>query len=179
MDSINQQQPEKNHEDLYGQEAGEKIKELAKDANTCFFCTLITTGKPLKVRPMSVQKVDNAGNFWFLSAEDSHKNADISADSSVHLLFQGSKYSEFLSVYGTATITTDKEIIKELWEPVLKTWFTEGIDDPRITAIKVEAKDGYYWDNKHGNAIAFIKTLAGAVMGKTLDDSIEGKLVNP
>ena len=179
MDSINKQQEEKNHEDLFGQEAGKKIKEMAKSANTCFFCTKITSGQPLKVRPMSVQKVDEDGNFWFLSADDSHKNEDIKSDSNVHLLFQGSSYSDFLSVFGTATISKDKETIKELWEPVLKTWFTGGVDDHRITVIKVEAKEGYYWDNKHGNTVAFAKTLVGAVIGKTMDDSIEGKLVNP
>ena len=179
MDSINQQQPEKNHEDLFGEEAGKKIKEMAKSANTCYFCTKITTGQPLKVRPMSVQKVDDDGTFWFLSADDSHKNADIQADPNVHMLFQGSSYSDFLSIYGVATISKDKEIIKELWEPILKAWFTEGIDDPRITAIKVEAKEGYYWDNKHGNVVAFAKTLVGAALGKTLDDSIEGKLIHP
>lgn len=176
MDSINQQQPEKNHEDLTGPEAGKKIKELVDKATTCFFCTKITTGEPLTTRPMSVQKVDDDGNFWFLSASDSHKNAEIQADSQVQLLFQGSDYSDFLSLYGTATISTDKQLIKELWEPILKTWFTEGIDDPRITAIKVDTQQGYYWDNKHGNAVAFVKTIAGAIMGKTLDDSIEGKL---
>ncbi|NIJ53774.1 pyridoxamine 5'-phosphate oxidase family protein [Dyadobacter arcticus] len=179
MDSINQQQEEKNHEDLFGDKAGEKIKELAKDANTCFFCTSITSGKPLNTRPMSIQKVDDDGNFWFLSPEDSHKNAEIQNNPSVHLLFQGSKYSEFLSVYGHATISKDKETIKELWEPILKTWFTEGEDDPRITVIKVETEEGYYWDNKHGNAVAFAKTLIGAAIGKTMDDSIEGKLIKP
>lgn len=179
MDSINQQQPEKNHEDLFGPQAAEKIKKLTEKANTCYFCTAITTGEPLTVRPMSVQKVDDQGNFWFLSADDSNKNAEIQRDANVHLLFQGSSYSDFLSVYGIATISKDKEIIKELWEPILKAWFTEGIDDPRITAIKVEAKSGYYWDNKHGNTVAFAKTIVGAVLGKTLDDSIEGSLINP
>jgi general stress protein 26 len=179
MDSINQQQPEKNHEDLSGQEAGLKIKELTENADTCYFCTKITTGQPLKVRPMSVREVDEDGNFWFLSADDSVKNADIAHDPGVHLLFQGSAHSDFLSVYGSATISRDKAKIKELWEPILKAWFTEGEDDSRITVIKVEAKEGYYWDNKHGNAIAFVKTVAGAIMGKTLDDSIEGKLINP
>lgn len=177
MDSINQQQPEENHKDLMGSEAGKKIKELTGKSNTCFFCTKITTGEPLKTRPMSVQKVDEHGNFWFLSANDSHKNADIQADSRVHLLFQGSEHSDFLSVYGEATISTDKAKIHELWEPILKTWFTEGVDDPRITVIKVDAQDGYYWDNKHGNAVAFAKMAVGAVLGKTLDDSIEGKLI--
>lgn len=176
MDSINQQQPEKNHQDLVSAEAGKKIKELVEKTNTCYFCTKITSGEPLKTRPMSVQKVDEAGNLWFLSADDSHKNADILADQQVHLLFQGSNYSDFLSIYGVATISKDKELIKELWEPILKTWFTEGIDDPRITVLKVKTQDGYYWDNKHGNAVAFVKMAAGAILGKTLDDSIEGKL---
>ena len=67
-------------------------------------------------------------------------------------------------------------MIKELWEPILKTWFTEGIDDPRITAIRVTPTDGYYWDTKHGNAVAGVKMMIGAMIGKTLDDSIEGTL---
>lgn len=176
MDSINQQQPEENRKDLQGTEAGRKIKELAGKNNTCFFCTGISTGKPILVRPMSVQKFEEDGTFWFLSPSDSHKNLEIQSNNFVQLLFQGSAHSDFLSVYGTATITTDKKIIEELWEPILKAWFTEGVDDPRITAIKVETLQGYYWDNKHGNAIALLKTLAGAVVGKTLDDSIEGQL---
>ncbi|QMW00860.1 pyridoxamine 5'-phosphate oxidase family protein [Spirosoma foliorum] len=176
MDSINQQQPEDNHEDLTGTEAGKKIKDLVGKSSTCYFCTKITTGEPLKTRPMSVQKVDEGGSFWFLSAADSHKNAEIETDNKVQLLFQGSDYSDFLSVYGVATISKDKQLIKELWEPILKTWFTEGEDDPRITVLKVDVQEGYYWDNKHGNAVAFVKTIAGAIMGKTLDDSIEGTL---
>lgn len=81
-------------------------------------------------------------------------------------------------MFGVATVSTDKEVIKELWEPILKAWFTEGINDPRITAIKVEPTEGYYWDNKHGNAFALLKTAVGAALGKTMDDSIEGNL-NP
>ena len=176
MDSINQQQPEQNHLDLAGTEAGKKIKELVDQSGTCYFCTKLTTGEPLKTRPMSVQKVDEAGSLWFLSANDSHKNADIAVDNRVQLLFQGSQHSDFLSLYGVATISTDKQLIKELWEPIVKTWFTEGVDDPRLTAIRVDAEQGYYWDTKHGSAVAFLKMAVGAALGKTLDDSIEGEL---
>jgi|SRR6476620_827589 len=176
MDSINKQQEELNHRDLQGSAAGAKIKELAGKTKTCFFCTVIESGKPLTVRPMSVQKMDDEGNFWFLSSNDSHKNQQIKQDDHVQLLFQGSAHSDFLSVYGRATISTDKALIHELWEPILKTWFTEGKDDPRISVIKVDTIEGYYWDNKHGNAVALLKMAAGAIMGKTLDDSIEGKV---
>jgi general stress protein 26 len=176
MESINKEQAEDNYKDLAGINAGQKIKELAGKNNTCFFCTGITTGKPITVRPMSVQKVDEKGTFWFLSANDSHKNLDVKSDDHVQLLFQGSAHSDFLSIYGVATISTNKELIKELWEPIVKTWFTGGVDDPRITVIKVETIQGYYWDNKHGDAVALVKMAAGAIMGKTLDDSIEGQL---
>lgn len=176
MDSINKQQPEENTKDLNGPEAIEKIRELAYQNKTCFFCTNIKTGIPLTTRPMAVQEIDDEGNFWFLSANDSHKNDEVSHDPFVHLLFQGSAHSDFLNIYGIASVSEDKEKIKKLWEPLMKTWFTEGEDDPRISIVKVEPIEGYYWDNKHGNAIAFVKMLAGAAIGKTLDDSIEGKL---
>ena len=176
MDSINQQQPEENYEDLMGEEAQEKIKTLYKKASSCFFCTRIGDAKPFATRPMSVQQLDDNSNFWFLSASDSHKNEEISRDPFVQILFQGSSYSDFLHLYGKATISTDKNKIRELWNPILKTWFTEGVDDPRITVIMFEPEGGYYWDTKHNMAIGMIKRAAGAIMGKTLDDSIEGKL---
>ena len=176
MDSINQQQPEDNYKDLHGAEASKKIKELAEKAQTCFFCSNIKTGIPFSTRPMSVQKIDDEGNFWFLNSNDSQKSKELAADPFVQLLFQGSAHSDFLNIYGIATTSNDKEKIKELWDPILKTWFTEGVDDYRIEVIKVEPSTGYYWDNKHGKAIAFVKMVTGAIIGKTLDDSIEGKL---
>lgn len=125
---------------------------------------------------MSVQKTDEQGNLWFLSPDDSFTIKEIIADPNVKLFFKGSSHSDFLMLAGKAQISKDKAKIKELWEPVLKTWFTEGENDPRITLIKVVPEDGYYWDTKHGMMVAGIKMLIGAVIGKTLDDSIQGDL---
>jgi hypothetical protein len=58
----------------------------------------------------------------------------------------------------------------------MKVWFTEGKDDPRISVIKVTPTSGYYWDTKHGSAVAFTKMLIGSIIGTTLDDSVEGIL---
>ncbi|WP_317174019.1 pyridoxamine 5'-phosphate oxidase family protein [Mucilaginibacter myungsuensis] len=165
-------------EDLAGEQAWSKLKELAEKAESCFFLTNIKTGLPSNSRPMSPQKIDDDGTLWFLSANDSRKNADIAKDPMVQMFFQASAHSGFLDVYGIAEITEDKAIIDELWDPLLKVWFTEGKDDPRISVIKVSPTQGYYWDNKHGNAIAFVKMVAGAIIGQTFDDSIEGKLID-
>lgn len=163
MDSINRNQPEENREDLQAQAAVNKIKEIVDEAKSCFFCTSASTGESSAARPMSVQQVDDEGNLWFLSAKDSHKNQELAVDPTVKLYFQGSAHSNFLYLNGHAIVSTDQAKIKELWEPVIKTWFTGGVEDPRITVIKVTPTDGYYWDNKHGDTVAGIKMLIGAV----------------
>jgi general stress protein 26 len=176
MDSINRQQPEHNLENLVGRAAVERIAETVEKAQTCFFCTHAAGGETSGVRPMAVRDVDDEGNLWFLSADDSRKNRELDIDPSVHLYFQGAPHSDFLHLVGRATVSRDKNKIKELWSPLIRTWFTEGIDDPRITVIKVTPTEGYYWDNKHGSVVAGVKMLIGAATGKTLDDSIEGKV---
>lgn len=176
MDSINRNQPEDNREDLRGKDAVKKIKDMVEQAENCFFCSTVAMSESNGDRPMNVRQVDDEGNLWFLSASDSRKNQELALDPSVRLYFQGSKHSDFLQLNGQATITRDREKIKELWSPMIQTWFTEGIDDPRITVIQVTPTEGYYWDTKHGNAVAGVKILLGAVLRKTLDDSVEGKL---
>jgi general stress protein 26 len=176
MDSINQNQEEQNHKDLNSTSAVKKIKELAETAKTCFFSTTPSASDTNGTRPMSIQEVDEEGTIWFLVANDSHTYQDLTLDPSVKLYFQGSAHSDFLYLEGNATLSADKNKIKELWNPVLKTWFTEGVDDPRIAIIEVSPATGYYWDNKHGNMVAGVKMLIGAAIGKTLDDSIEGQL---
>jgi general stress protein 26 len=176
MDSINKQQEEHNRENLSESEAIKKLTSIVNSAKSCFFCTAQGNGPSHGVRPMSVQKVDENGTLWFLSASDSFKNDEILHDPSVKLFFQGSAHSDFIYLAGRAVISRDKSKIEELWNPVLKTWFTEGKDDPRISVIQVVPDEGYYWDNKHGNTVAGIKMLIGAALGKTMDDSIEGTI---
>ena len=176
MDSINRNQPEDNYKDVSGAEAAHRIQEMTNDAGSCFFCTSEKAGESQGVRPMSVKKADDQGRLWFLSASDSHKNQEISADPKVRIFLQGSENAGFLMLDGHATISRDKERIEELWNPIMKTWFTEGKDDPRITVICVAPTGGYYWDNKHGSLVAATKMVIGAAIGKTLDDSIEGQV---
>jgi general stress protein 26 len=176
MDSINQQQPEQNRRDLDGADAIKRVQDMVDDAKSCFFHTDGGAGPSRGVRPMSVREVDDAGHIWFLSASDSYKNKELAASPAVTLHFQAGAHAGFLALEGRAEVVTSRARIKELWNFMLRTWFTEGEDDPRITAIRFVPELGYYWDNKHGGAIAGAKVAVGAAIGKTLDDSIEGTL---
>ncbi len=175
-DSSNNTQQEDNIKPLDGKEALEKLREIATKAETCFFCTNIKTGLPVSIRPMSVLQIDEEGNLWFMSMKSSTKNKEIQTDPFTHLLFQENQHSGFLNVYGITEIVHDQAKIDELWKPLLKVWFQGGKDDYEISLLKVVPTTGYYWDNKHGNVIAFAKMAASVITGKTMDDSIEGNL---
>jgi general stress protein 26 len=176
MNSIDGNQIEHNYEDLNGVAAVDKIKNIIDKVGSCFFSTAVTVSGSCGTRPMSVQRADDEGNLWFLSANDSHKDQEIEVNPNVTLYFQGSAHSDFLVIKGIATASRNESKIRELWQPIFKTWFTEGENDPRISVIKVTPTEGYYWDTKHGFAVAGIKMIVGTLTGKTLDDSIEGKV---
>jgi general stress protein 26 len=160
---------------LTNEEAIEKFKELVKHESVCLFTTRLSEA-PLSTRPMSVQKVCDQGNFWFLSAIDSDKNQQIAIDSRVQLFFSNTSNYEFLTVYGKATVSRDRQKIDELWTDIAKAWFHEGKNDPRVTVIKVTPEDGFYWDTKDGKVVSMIKILASAVTGKTLEEGVEGTI---
>ncbi len=161
--------------DLTHQEAIDKFREIVKHESVCLFTTRLTE-VPLTTRPMSVKKVCDQGNFWFLSPSDSDKNQEIANDSRVQLFISNTSKYEFLSVYGTATISRDREKIEEFWSDIAKAWFPEGQDDPRITVIKVAPEQGFYWDTKDGKLVSMVKIVASAVTGKTFQEGVEGTI---
>ncbi|AWG21104.1 general stress protein [Flavobacterium faecale] len=161
------------YKELRDDAAVDKIKDLAEDIKTCLFCTY-KDGK-INSRPMAAQKIDDDGNLWFLSDKTSEKNEEIIQNPTVELFFSAPN-DQFLTLHGTASITYDREIIKELFTPIVKVWMPEGVDDPNLSAIKVVPKDGYYWNNKHNKVVAVAKMTASFISGQTMDDGIEGDL---
>lgn len=160
---------------LASSDAVKKLQDMAKEVRVCMFCTYDSSNR-LQTAPMSANKVDDDGNIWFISDKNSKRNTDLAGNNTTDLIFGDPAKENYISVHGTSEILFDKEIIKELWNPIIKTWFQGGVDDPNISVIKVTTDDAYYWDTKHGKMVSFIKIMAGAVTGKTMDDGIEGKL---
>jgi general stress protein 26 len=163
-------------EDLSGHAAAQRIADLVKGGSSCFFCTRGVGGE-LHARPMTVIEVEeDTGQLWFFTEVDSLKNIELDRDARVTLFFKDGDNGSHLRLEGTASETTDRATIHRLWKPMLRAWFTEGEDDPRISVLRVDPVSGEYWDNKHGAAIAGMKMLFGAIVGQRVDEGVHGKL---
>ena len=161
--------------DLISTEGAQKLKSLVDSADICMFTTELDQ-LPLISRPMSTMRADDDGTLWFFSSRSSNKNHEIDTDQRVQLFYANKSNAEYLSVYGTARVMKDDALAKELWSPLVKTWFPEGPEDPELTILRVKPEDAYYWDTKSNKAVALLKMVTGAVIGKTMDDGVEGRI---
>ncbi|MEP2775602.1 MAG: pyridoxamine 5'-phosphate oxidase family protein [Luteolibacter sp.] len=160
---------------LIADEAVSKLQELVENSRTCMFATQLEKA-PFHVIPMRVQEADYEGNLWFFSSKDSTHNAQINADPRVQLIFANSPDMEFMTVFGTASISTDKEQIDRLWDAMVGSWFDGGKDDPNVSLIRVQPALAHYWDTEDGKLVTMTKMLTRAVTGSDIDPGVEGNL---
>jgi general stress protein 26 len=162
-------------QNLIGEEAVSKLQDIVKGSPTCMFATNLEQA-PFHVVPMHVQEADYAGNLWFFSSKDSTHNAQVNADPRVQLIFTNSPNMEFMTVFGTASVTTDRNQIDRLWDAMIGSWFEGGKDDPNVSLICVQPSVAHYWDTEDGKLVTITKMLTRAITGSDIDPGVEGKL---
>ena len=141
----------------------QKVREIIKDIDFGMLTTIAADGS-LHSRPMSTNKhVEFDGDLWFFTKASSLKVDEAQTHHQVNVSFTQPKDSRYVSVSGTAELVRDKGKIAELWEPELKAWFTEGLDDPDLALLKVNAKVAEFWEGPSGlmaHAVGLVKAVA-------------------
>lgn len=161
---------------LQSKEALEKFKKLVQDVNICMFITNNRDDAETHTRPMATVDVEDNGTLWFYTDIRSIKVDEVSSDQDVHLVYAHPGKDSYLDVWGTASVVTDREKIKEKWTPMVKVYFANGADDPNLALLNVQPQHCYYWDTETGKMVYFLKAAASVVTGKRLAEGAEGKL---
>ena len=155
--------------DTTEQQRREKVKELVKDARICMLTTMTGDGKHVS-RPMAVQDVEFDGDLWFFAYSDSDLVEQVRAYPQVNVSISDSKQNAWVSLSGAAEQVDDPAKAKELWNPILKAWFPDGLETPTLTLVKVHADTAEYWDSAHSSkVVTLLGYVKAAVTGKTPD----------
>ncbi|MFI5491987.1 pyridoxamine 5'-phosphate oxidase family protein [Actinoplanes sp. NPDC051859] len=148
------------------QEKREKLKELVKDARIGMLTTMTADGRHLS-RPMALQDVEFDGDLWFFAYADSDLVAELRAHPQVNVSFSDAKQHAWTSVSGAAAQVEDRAKAEELWNPLMKAWFPDGLETPNLTLIKVRAESAEYWEAAHSSRVVTLLGYAkAAVTGK-------------
>ncbi len=138
-----------------------KVTELVKDARICMFTTMTSDGRHVS-RPMALQDVEFDGDLWFFAYADSDKIRQLGTHPEVNVAF--STKQSWVSVSGAAERVSDRAKAEELWNPVLKAWFPDGLDTPGLTLIKVHATSAEYWESAHSSRVVELLGYAKAAV---------------
>ncbi len=163
-------------ENLQNQEAKEKMKTMVDHIDISMFSTFSKESEYPYTVPMSRQEVDEEGNIWFLCSADSQTYKNIEQNNQVSLNYAHVGDYQFLTLNGTAEISTNQERIDKYWNKFVEVWFEKGKEDPNIRILKVTPNEAHYWDNKTNKLMTLLKVAASAVTGSQMDIGREGSL---
>lgn len=163
-------------ENLMGEEAVEKLKELVDKIDIGMVGTYQRVNEYVYAVPMSRQEVDEEGNIWYLLSAESETHRNVLNNSNVSIMFADTSSYNFLSLNGKGEILNDQEGIDKYWNKMIEAWFEKGREDPNIRVMKVSPIEAHYWDNKTNKFVTIFKVLTSAVTGEKLDIGREGEL---
>lgn len=143
----------------------EKVRDLIKGIKIAMLTTVNSSDGSLHSRPMGTQEVEFDGDLWFFTRSDSQKVDEIKTDQSVNVSY--AHEPRYVSISGKAQIVNDKAKMKELWSPIYKVWFPDGLDDPTLRLLKVSVQKVEYWDTPGG----LVQTVIGFAEGLINKDS--------
>jgi general stress protein 26 len=144
-----------------------KLKELTEGIDFCMLTT-IDAGH-LRSRPMSTQQFSPEGDLWFFTSDQTHKTDEIANDDRVNIAYSNPSDSTYVSVSGRAETVNDRAKMEELWSPVLKAWFPDGLDDPHLCLLKVSVEQAEYWEAASGTIVQIYGFVKALVMGESAD----------
>ncbi len=151
-----------------------KVTELVRDARICMLTTMTADGRQVS-RPMALQEAEFDGDLWFFAYADSAKSAQIRTHPEVNVSF--STKQSWVSVTGTAEQVSDRAKAEQLWNPLLKAWFPDGLDTPGVTLLKVHATSAEYWESAHSSRMVELLGFAKAAVTGTPPDPGENESV--
>ena len=145
------------------QGALDKLNALIKDIRTCMMTTWDAEVEGLRARPMATQNKPTDGKLWFFTDKRSHKLDELSENPHVGLSYAGEDGETYISITGRASTSDSRAKMEEYWNPWLKVWWPDGLEDPNITLLCVEADAAEYWDEPAGKLVqlfGFAKAFA-------------------
>ena len=110
--------------------------------------------------PMSHVDVDDDGNLWFFTTKETGKSISAKNKNNIFITYAQESNSTFLSISGKAYLNANREKMKELFNPYVKAWFPQGLEDPNISLLVVHPLEVESWTSDDHKVLNYNKILS-------------------
>jgi len=140
---------------------------------------MMTTRRPdghLESRAMATQKRASGADIWFVTADVTAKLRDLDNDPHVNVSYYKDRTREWISVSGIATVSRERDKIRELYASDWAAWFPdEGDprhgtpDDPRMVLIGVDIHAAVFLEVDKPQPVVLYEIAKGWLTGTDPD----------
>ena len=141
------------------------LRDRIKDVKFGMFTTQ-DASSALSSRPLTVQQLDDAGSLWFFVSDQEAFTRELLDNPSVNVSFADVDDHLYVSVSGRAELSRDRVKAEELWNPAVKAWFPQGLDDPHLALLRVNIQAAEYWDTANSKMVTLFAMAKAAITGK-------------
>ena len=110
--------------------------------------------------PMSHVDIDDDGNLWFFASKETGKTISAKNKNNIFITYAQESNSTFLSITGKAYVNANREKMRELFNPYIKAWFPDGLDDPSISLMVVHPIEVECWTNDDHKILTYDRILS-------------------
>ncbi len=150
----------------------EHFAKLIKGIKVAMLTTVTDDGS-MRSRPMATQTKDfDREHLWFFTKRSSPKSHEIESHHEVHLSYASPEDHRYVSVTGNAQLVDDKAKMQELWSPVHRAWFPDGLDDPDLALLRVDVQRAEYWEAKGARMVQLLGAIRAVATGHSVSDAL-------
>ncbi|RKG96072.1 pyridoxamine 5'-phosphate oxidase family protein [Corallococcus carmarthensis] len=157
------------------QDVVEHLGKLIHGIKVAMMTTVDSDGS-LRSRPMWTYDKDFDGELWFFTNDHTHKVDEVQKDHHVSLAYSDPTRDRYVSVSGRCQLIRDKAKAKELWNPSLKAWFPQGLDDPNLALLRVSVEKAEYWDTPNSKRVQLVGFVKAVLTGEKYQPGDNQKL---
>ncbi len=111
--------------------------------------------------------IANDPHIYFLTHQGSRKLTQVSARPRVGLTIASENV--YIAMAGSADISRDADLIRRLWRPTYRAWFSEGKGDREATAIRVVIDRIDYWEPPSHHVVRLVQAVKTLVTRRPVD----------
>ena len=77
-----------------------------------------------------------------------------------------------------ASVSEDKLKMMELWNPALKAWFPEGLNDPEMILLCVDVHSAELWDSPPSKVVQLVGFAKSILTGESMNKNMRTEFID-
>ena len=130
-------------------------ERIVKECPTAMLGSLDQNGS-IVTRPMhTILDSDDQSTIWIFTKYENNICEQIRKTDTVCVSYSDPARNSYMCVMGTAKLVNDKKIMEKYWSPIMKAWYTDGLEDPSMILVQIVPQSADFWDGPNSEVFSF------------------------